>query len=128
MKYFLPNSEIIEPTASLSTLKIEADTNSSLFFSLNKSIYDLSDAKIKDAETFKFIEFLESSTREESVVISGTQESAQVPVESKIEILSPETISDAIMTRDVIVELRIKNGEGTSSDQFSNEFPYERKV
>jgi hypothetical protein len=51
-----------------------------------------------------------------------TETSTQVS--STIIIDNPSTISDSMMTRDVIVKLRIGLGEGRNSDDFSTTFPY----
>lgn len=58
-------------------------------------------------------------TASASVVIQDKQSASTV-----ITIDNPLTISDSMMTRDVIVKLRIGLGEGKVSDDFSTVFPY----
>lgn len=61
-----------------------------------------------------------------TVLTSSISEPVQSPstTSSIITIDNPITISDSMMTRDVIIKLRIGLGEGKVSDDFSTVFPY----
>jgi hypothetical protein len=122
MKYAPPkNTDISLPQAEL---KIGADfPATSLFLKLNKSVYDIDFMRRETPLDFIFSEFVEDSSPEP---IDEIPESAPVPSTPDIIIQEPpETISDKMLTRDVIVQLRIENGEGSSPSEFSTEFPYQ---
>ena len=110
------------------------DSNSNLKLFVNSSSvgnniamdfigYDLNQSLVSE---FYDVEFTELKPIVNSVVTSSVSTSNDTPtqVSSSIIIDNPSTISDSMMTRDVIVKLRIGLGEGRNSDDFSTTFPY----
>ena len=71
--------------------------------------------------TFSEFKPIVPTTTQESVSIV---EQDQQPTNTVITMDNPLTISDSMMTRDVIIKLRIGLGEGKVSDDFSTVFPY----
>ena len=76
---------------------------------------------------------LQSTSNEQSSKISDL-ENQVVDLQSQLEVanqsLSKKDKTDAqvMAARDVIVQLRISNGEGKDPSQFSDQFPYELKT
>ena len=86
--------------------------------------YDVDNFTVSEFYDTVFSEFpvVENSN---DIAVSGSVSLPNTQViESVITIDNPITISDSMMTRDVIVKLRMGLGEGKSSDDFSTSFPY----
>ncbi len=62
-------------------------------------------------------------------VLYENQVDINTQLQSKIDELTiklndPEKISDELTIKDTIIQLRIQNGEGSTEEDFHNEFPY----
>lgn len=125
MIYSRPTTEFVKYETG-TVLKVDSSTfqELSIGIDLSRASYNIDAIKAEVPELFKFSFFVNEASPASTQ--SNTVGSDSSPVSAQITVDNPITISDKMMTRDVIIELRIKNGEGTSPSQFSEEFPYDR--
>ena len=109
--------------------KTDSDVFNQSFLKIPVTNFEYDTKKIGELYNLKFEEFSETTAVIEKDPVISTLERNVEELKSKLDAATNSSdmdrlSSEILASKDLIIQLRISSGEGSSSDDFSDEFPY----